>query len=601
MKPQKPLYADNIFGKNMQRAERVKFMQTYDDGVKHHNQREPETLTHQGQVMLKMTTSGAVDYDEAICWYSFDDWQTENQVQFEKTGCTWQSEHWRYLTHWQAPITGIKPRQMVRYKIGAKITATAQWCFADNQANCSADAEQFALWVDGMGLPVAARQSVIYFAFIDRFNPGNGKNWRQTDDLRQPCGGTLLGLIEKLDEIKAMGFDAIWVSPVFCSPTHHGYGITDYFKIEPRLGTNEDYERLLHEAHQRGMRIIMDFVANHTADQHPAFQAALQDPTSPYRAWYRWVKYPHKYESFYGVKDLPNLNAGFGSPARQHLLDAIKFWLDKGVDAMRMDYANGLDTDFWVDVRRLARSKPGESAWTFGEIVSMADVQRAYGSGMDGTLDFMLCLALRNAFAQQTMPLNELDAFLKGHETWFPESFSRPSFIDNHDMNRFLFTAQDDVAKLKLALLMIYLLPHPPIVYYGTEFALSQKMSIHDRKGIGFDSAREPMPWHETPTADLRPYLAKLAEIRRLVHAETCLQQTTLHVDEDTWVFARTPQNQPNAAGFVVAINRSAEERTLYVPIKRWDDVELLHGLPLTGKGSGVEVCLPAQSAAVLR
>lgn len=130
-------------------------------------------------------------------------------------------------------------------------------------------------------------------------------------------------------------------------------------------------------------------------------------------------------------------------------------------------------------------------------------------------MDFLLCQALRLTFGQRTWTLAELSSFIAAHFDYFNEGISLPSFIDNHDMNRFMVTTENDVRLLKLALLVLYGLPGPPIIYYGTEIPLSQNRSIHAKDAQGFDEARLPMQWARVDESSLIEYLSKLGDVRQ--------------------------------------------------------------------------------------
>lgn len=173
--------------------------------------------------------------------------------------------------------------------------------------------------------------------------------------------GDLPGLIQKLDYLRDLGVDCLWLMPIYPSPRHDdGYDISDYCNIDPVFGTLDDFKRLLAEAHRRGMRVITDLVLNHTSEQHPWFQAARSDRNSPYRDFYVWSDSDQKYKDariiftdtetsnwtfdplagqyfwhrFY--KTQPDLN--FDNPAvQQAMLDVAKFWLDLGIDGFRVD------------------------------------------------------------------------------------------------------------------------------------------------------------------------------------------------------------------------------------------------------------------------
>ena len=124
---------------------------------------------------------------------------------------------------------------------------------------------------------------------------------------------------------------------------------------------------------------------------------------------------------------------------REYILDVARYWLEEGFDGFRLDYAYGPPFDFWVDFRRACR-KVKPACWIFGEVVHSADIQRAFSGVMDGTLDFLLARALREMIAFEHMSLADFESFLSMHETFFPAEFSRPAFLDNHDMSRFLYT-----------------------------------------------------------------------------------------------------------------------------------------------------------------
>jgi len=261
------------------------------------------------------------------------------------------------------------------------------------------------------------------------------------------------------------------------------------------------------------MRVIVDFVANHCSDQHPAFQSALADQRSAQVGWFTWPKWPKRYLSYYNVKTMPEFNLRYGSPARTHLIETAQKWLRLGVDGYRLDYAPGPGRDFWVDFQR-ACLQINPECWTFGEVVAPAEEQAEFDGSMHGTLDFLTCQALRETFATRNWDAARLAGYLQSSQNAFPPTFSRPAFIDNHDMNRFIFTAEGNLSAVHAALSLLYLLPQPPIVYYGTEFDLSQQRSIHDRAASGFDEARLATPWETKPLPETSQLLRQLSDFR---------------------------------------------------------------------------------------
>ncbi|HSF44229.1 MAG TPA: alpha-amylase family glycosyl hydrolase, partial [Thermoanaerobaculia bacterium] len=199
--------------------------------------------------------------------------------------------------------------------------------------------------------PSWARGAVFYEVFVRSFADSNG------DGI-----GDLQGLISKLDYLndgnprtsQDLGVDALWLMPVFQSPSYHGYDVVDYETIESDYGTNADFERLLAEAHRRGIRIIVDFVMNHSSSQNPWFVDSASSPASPRRDWYVWraddpgwtqpwggnnrVWHPKNGAYYYGVfwGGMPDLN--FSTPAvRREMERLAAFWISRGVDGFRLD------------------------------------------------------------------------------------------------------------------------------------------------------------------------------------------------------------------------------------------------------------------------
>ena len=197
------------------------------------------------------------------------------------------------------------------------------------------------------------KEAVFYQIYPRSFNDTNG------DGI-----GDLRGIIEKLDYLKELGVDAIWLSPIYDSPNDdNGYDIRDYRKIMEEFGTMEDFDEMLSEIHKRDMRLIMDLVINHTSDEHEWFQKALADPESKYRDYYYFRKddgsktEPNNWTSFFSgpawnyyeesdswalhlfSKKQMDLNWE-NEAVRAELIDMINWWLDKGVDGFRMDVIN---------------------------------------------------------------------------------------------------------------------------------------------------------------------------------------------------------------------------------------------------------------------
>ena len=505
-------YPDHLFGDLDQPAKGSLHHITQNGGLHHAYRVSPWPPKPDEPFKFLATSSSDLAVHQVVLRFSLDAGKTWQEKNFETGEWLWDTLTWSWLREWQVGFPAQAEGTELLYQVFAELPGEKR-CYADSQAAEAAGATTFRLRFTHQNQPPAwSEGAVIYQVFVDRFYPGKGKKWLQTSDLTSHFGGTLRGVIEKLDYIKDLGFNTIWLSPIFRSPSHHGYDISDYLRIEPRLGTEADLRELLDLAHAKGLRVLLDFVANHCSNQHERFQAAMAGNESAL-PWFKWKTFP-EYESFYNVPEMPCFNLEPGSPARAHLLEVARYWLQFGADGYRLDYANGPTRDFWLDFQQ-ACQEVNPDCWNFGEVVAPADEQITFFGGMHGTLDFLTCQALRETFATGHWSLDHLAGYLENYWAAYPREFSRPAFIDNHDMNRFFFTAEESVSRQEVALRLLYLLPSAPIVYYGSERALSQRQSIHSNDALGFDEARMAMDWEELSETTSAKVMREMAAFRR--------------------------------------------------------------------------------------
>lgn len=214
------------------------------------------------------------------------------------------------------------------------------------------------------------KTAVVYQIYPRSFQDSNGDGV-----------GDLNGITARLDDLVALGVDALWLSPVQRSPmADFGYDISDYRAIDPCFGTMEDFDRLVAEAHARGLKLLLDVVVNHTSEQHPWFEAARRSRSSPKRDWYLWhegPRPPNNWRSVFGgsawqrdahtgdwylhtfLKEQPDLN--WRNPAvRQAVMEDLEFWLRRGVDGFRLDVFN-----LWLKDPALRDNPPRWWGWRY--------------------------------------------------------------------------------------------------------------------------------------------------------------------------------------------------------------------------------------------
>jgi alpha-amylase len=368
-----------------------------------------------------------------------------------------------------------------------------------------------------------ARGAVFYEVFVRSFEDSNG------DGI-----GDLRGLTSKLDYLNDgdpktdtdLGVDALWLMPVFKSPSYHGYDTTDYEAINPDYGTEADFERLLAEAHRRGIKVIVDLVMNHTSSEHPWFVDSASSPAAQHRDWYVWraddpgwtqpwgggnhTWHEKNGAYYYGIfwSGMPDLN--FATPAvRQEMERIAALWLRRGVDGFRLDatrhlFANGpgeLQNDqpethaflkeFAAHVRLAApRSVLVGENWT-----ETPTIAQYYGStaevkgGDELPMSFDFPLAEQIVKRSYTGDASGIAAKLEEIGRLYPPDAIDAPFLTNHDQVRAASVLADKPAALRSAAAVLLTLPGAPFLYYGEE------VGLQNGKGGDDKFKRTPMPW----------------------------------------------------------------------------------------------------------
>ena len=587
---------DFIFGTLSTNESRIAHLQQLYGGVSHAQRRTPRDPLPGQSVGIELTVGPSFPQNQAWVYWTDDGSDPEGSNGLAANGYAtpltptvseWSTFLWGYVRKFHGEIPAQETGTLIRYRVAAG--GTGGEVFADNGS-------YYAFYVDNDPPPAWTKDAVIYQIFADRFFNTEGDFPRTEDKPSLKCNGTLRGITSKLDYLAELGINVLWLTPVFPSPSYHGYDATSFFEINPRLGTKEDFKELVEGAHARGIRILMDFVPNHWSNQHPNFIEAQRDPNSPFVKWYTFEHHPDKYKMFFGVKTLPQINLRH-APARQHVLDAAKFWLDFGVDGFRVDYCIGPTPDFYADFRRVTRTTKPDS-WTFGEAVDPPDSQLTFEGGMDGTLDFMLLEGLRKTFAFGKWTAHQFAEFLDRHEAYFPATFSRPSFLDNHDMNRFLWVAHNDIAKLQLAAMCQFTLVGAPVIYYGTEVGLSQPRDVMQNGRAIHEETRMPMLWGDEQNTELLEYYKALIRIRKNEPALRYGTRENIFTTEDALAYRRTD----GTSSLVCVMNLL--EKTVDLEMELTESAPLLttgSDCRIQVEGGKTRIILPAHGGMVLK
>ena len=374
----------------------------------------------------------------------------------------------------------------------------------------------FTYHVDRISSPRWAQEAIIYQIFLDRFYPGDGRDWLQTADLNSFCGGTLWGAHAKLDYLADLGINCLWLSPTWKSPSYHGYDITDYDSVEPGLGGDDALRALGDSAHRRGIRVLLDLVCNHVSNQHSIFLDARNNADSAYRDWFDFdERLKHGYRCFFNVETMPEVNLEHPAARDWMIANAVNCLLDFDVDGFRLDYANGAGPNFWAHFRPRVKAEK-KDCLLLGEFIDTPDRLLLYQGRLDGCLDFPINDALRKTFAWETWDGDRCKAFVQNHDDYFAGDFVIPSFLDNHDMDRFSYVAKNKSDPLKRAVAAQMRLPNPPIIFYGTEVGLRQVESTRNKT---LDVSRLPMVWDKRQDQDLLSFYRERIQEREARHS----------------------------------------------------------------------------------
>jgi len=559
-----------------QSAQQRRLCAALEDGLAHGSRIAPPDPRPGQPTTLLFSTRTTTPIDCVAVYYTLDGSEPAGErgipgsgnVVLAKHG---EIEHASPLQQWHAIIPAQPDGTLVRYRAdGWNAHNPQQHWYADNVDPVGMPPHNgriFSYHVDTWHTPQWWHDAVVYHIFVDRFNAACHEPPLRNDAyITDFFGGTLNGIIEKLDYIQALGANCIWLSPIFESPSHHGYNASDYFTVARRYGSNETLRQLIDAAHQRGMRVLLDFVANHTSDQHAAFIAAREDPQSPTADWYAiGDEWPRGYRSYAGVSDMPELMTDHPDVQR-YLFDVALNWLgDFGADGLRLDYVPGPSHAFWTSFQQEVKDHFPQ-ALTLGEITGSPQEIATYAGRVDGVMDFPLAKMLRDVFAQREKPLQALLSSIEQQRATYPQGMCKATLLDNHDTHRFLWLAGGKQERLRLAAVCHMTLEGSPIVYYGTEVGLSQYGNAHKENAY----ARAPMLWGEQQDLTLFEHYRHLIALRHRYPALRYGQMKTVATEvidgaEDAAQQAGAYVRQIQDEFVLVIINNHESAVTLHV------------------------------------
>ena len=373
-----------------------------------------------------------------------------------------------------------------------------------------------------MSVPSWVRDSVFYQIFPDRFYNGDPNNdppnlmpWGAKPTINGFHGGDLRGVIDRMYYLLDLGINAIYFTPIFLASSTHRYNATDYFQVDYKLGTHQEFKTLLDVAHRNQIKIVLDGVFNHCGRGFFAFSDILENQaSSPYSNWFHIKQFPvdayspgdaTSYEGWWKYKSLPKFNTS-NPKVKEYIFNVTRYWLEQGIDGWRLDVPNEIDDDnFWSEFRHVVK-RTNPEAYLVGEIWD-GDPRWVGDNHFDGLMHYPIRTLILDLLSE------EIDAarFSKGLLEWFKRfpsenSYSMYTTLGSHDTERLFTLLNKDITKTKMAFFLLFTYPGAPAIYYGDE--------------IGIEGGRDPdsrrtFPWDETTwKVDLRQYVKALIKVR---------------------------------------------------------------------------------------
>ena len=438
-------------------------------------------------------------------------------------------------------------------------------------------------------------------------------------------GGDLAGIREKLPYLRELGVETLYLCPIFEASSNHHYNTGDYRRIDPMLGTEEDFRALCAEAHALGIRVILDGVFNHNGKDSRYFNAdgrydtvgAAQSQDSPYYPWFHFHPWPTDYDAWWGVKTLPAVNEQ--RPAYRQFIfkgedSVVRHWLRCGADGWRLDVADELPGDFIAGIRQaMDETKPGclllGEVWEDGSNKIAYSQRRKYLLG--GETHCLMNYPFRTAALCYLRGGDAAD-FRESMET-IRENYPAPAFqsamnfLGTHDTPRVLsllgegqtpadkaeraaFRLRPEEERLgkerwKLASALLYAFPGSPMLFYGDEAGL---------QGLEDPFCRGGYPWGREDE-DLLAWFRLLGRLRKRPSLRRG-DLTWLHAQGPLLAFRRQAEGETTAAAF----NAGDAEVALTLPWEGREALDLLTGQRFAAWEGRIALCLPARGAVLL-
>lgn len=426
---------------------------------------------------------------------------------------------------------------------------------------------------DVVTTPAWAEGIIYYQIFPERFfngdrgnDPVDAEAWGNPPTRENYMGGDLRGIMKKLPYLKELGVECLYLTPIFEGDFNHKYATTDYYRIDPAFGTNEEFRELVEQCHRQDIRIILDGVFNHTGIHFPYFQDVLQNQEqSPYQDWFLIEKFPvtvsaEAYECVGAYPYMPKLNTA-NPEVRSYIIGVMEHWLKEyRIDGWRLDVADEVDDSVW-EAARLVLKKDYPECILLGETWGYGG-RMLRGNQLDSVMNYLFRDAVRDYFGKNAISTEAFDNRINSIIALYREETCQLLYnlLDSHDTERFLRFCGENKKRLKLAAAFQMLFVGSPAIYYGDEAGMT---------GENDPDCRRCMIWDERADRELWQWYRKLISLRRTY---SCIRRggcRTILADNEKAVFGfvRYEKDKEDPQRIYALFNNSPVSQRVFCPV----------------------------------
>lgn len=419
-------------------------------------------------------------------------------------------------------------------------------------------------------VPEWFKTAVVYNIFPDSFASAKCELKKKSGEAcledgricRQKRGGTIKGITENLDYIQAMGFTCLYLNPVFAAGEYHKYDVMDYYHIDPSMGTEEDFRRLVEALHERGMKIIIDGVFNHCSWDFFAFRDVVEKGSaSRYCKWFYHLEFPverpeseeeiPKYTCFAYERRMPKLNTS-DREVQMYFADVGAYWIrEYQADGWRLDVANEIDRNFWRNFRAAVK-RENPDAVLIGEVWENAETWLR-GDAFDSVMNYDFRRICKEYLASQKPDARMAAYGFEQMRLRYPTNiaYGQLNLLDSHDVPRFLSLCEGDIARWRLACILLMLMPGAASLFYGDEQEIA---------GVSESEYRSGMDWNAKGSQC--GFVGSLTEIRKkYIDADSEYCPRWQLIGDGMFAFDRKNEN-----GKLTVVINAGDEKELSIP-----------------------------------